>query len=509
MPTNVVTGQRGRIPPTQQQTAPSQINVDKQEHKKVHHTIAKWRIPSSDFAGTTTKNVEDSTTNINNNVCRDGVTVELTSLSEGENFVTVSSNDDGTPHKSISIVKGYQKLYIDNNNGHIKGSTAEYDGTSESVANETQKGDKLSNNNSTAVLCIDVDNISNCIAVKDIRLDTDSDDNSTDGNELKFFIARKVISKSSESSNNKSLSREEKEKSNQQNEDKEDGMSIDSDNTTSGYGTDDEKELNSTPTKNEVDTDENGKLLYHIRELLPRRQLRVLQVGDRIILCQNSGGSGNKEVCYKLEYLSSGTSTNIATAVVAPQEEKMGEDELDNTNNNSAESTKSFSSYLSGEVAVKEQDYVSGITTTDDRSSAENKEKEEVQVMKDAEKDDTSTKTGGLKVDGEVGSGGDTDDGKLAPSEKAPPLEVEYPDPDPDDTGKSQETSNFFTAAENQNTTEDDGDNDSDQELLSLTPADGKKNTAVKFEVDTNANEGSETDESGPDGVGIANVTNR
>ena len=103
MPTNVLTGrQKGRTPPTQQQTATIKMNVDKHK-EKVHHTIAKWRIPSSTAAGTTTMN-EDSTIT-NNNVCRDGVTAELTSLSEGENFVTFSNN--GIPHNNRQCDTAY------------------------------------------------------------------------------------------------------------------------------------------------------------------------------------------------------------------------------------------------------------------------------------------------------------------------------------------------------------------------------------------------------------------
>ena len=299
--------------------------------KKMQHEIATWWVHhTGSKSSPTNNNTNNSNTpnNTNNTLLhRDGRDVmDVSTLSEGENYILLmtldNDNNEQQQHnnnKSISIVKKISKL---------PSLTGENE--------EENDGKKI------AILCIDVDlsNGCGCVAVKDVRAMEEEragvgdeevgGGRDTSNNRMEFFIARRIASSSQQQ-----LPNEEKKKKKVKDDDDKQMSTVgsNSDSTTSGYGTDDEKDdaINNNneeegradlgvrfeldqevPPRGEVDVDNNNERknllsLYHHpeEEPLPRRQLRVLNDGDRIIMRYKSGGEEQEQVvsCMKMEYL--------------------------------------------------------------------------------------------------------------------------------------------------------------------------------------------------------------
>lgn len=278
--------------------------------------------------------------------CDERVT-STTSLSEGENWLVCSSSTSGASMDSLNvgIVSGcdlhqysgattWQPFPFDealNINNSILAHDAE-----ESLAGD-ENNRTSSNCVGVVLLCIDVDTKGKgFVAVKDIRpakqtlqrdKSTQKKDVMIDGivqtaDHIEFFLARRKV--------NKEVPDEKKAKKTNEAIAGEvgNGKSLDehkilsSGESTSGYGTDDEEdgndeveELNgrnelrlcdlSSPPK-ETDRDDEGHAIYHHPQLLPNRQLRVLQNGDRILLryiSETNGSSDSDRVSIvKFEY---------------------------------------------------------------------------------------------------------------------------------------------------------------------------------------------------------------
>ncbi|KAL9180369.1 hypothetical protein ACHAXT_008339 [Thalassiosira profunda] len=312
--------------------------------RKQNHELALWWMPENG-GGAKPPPAAENNDGACNEFSRDGMEVHhLTSLAEGENWVACSFAGDLSPASDhanndkpleVSIIKGRRSRYLDR--GRIKGGGAKAKalaGAEESLAEEDRGGQ-------IAVLCIDVDNDGHhVVAVKDVRLGS-ADDHRGDAEckrveGLEFFIARRrpreQPGKEQPKVGDKASDEEDKGGK------KEDSMSLGSgseDEGTSGYGTDDEQDANdeveemnersevrfcnsspsfgvkagqgahlrSAPSR-EVDVDKEGNHLYHLPEPLRRRQLRVLNDGDRILMRYWSPGhKDSSPPCAKLEYL--------------------------------------------------------------------------------------------------------------------------------------------------------------------------------------------------------------
>ncbi len=257
-------------------------------------------------------------------------------LSGGENWLvwTSSTTESAQPyvvnddlHKFTGATTGHP-FPIDEVLDMSNHKTA--DDVEESLAGDDNKA---SNRDGFALLCIDVDEKGKYVAVKDIRLidppgqqhladNMMDDDIAQAADNIEFFLARRKIYKELPVSNNEH-------KPNGvivQNVDIRNRVDVNncsSGESTSGYGSDDEKdcdddaeELNDynqvsfydglSPPPREKDQDDKGRALYHHPEPLPRRQLRVLHHGDRILLRYKStkgeGSDNNKWSIMKFEY---------------------------------------------------------------------------------------------------------------------------------------------------------------------------------------------------------------
>lgn len=271
--------------------------------------------------------------------CDERVT-STTSLSEGENWLVCSSSTSGASIDSLNV--GIVSCDLHQYSGATTWQPFPFDealNINNSIiahdAEESLAGDENNRTSSNCVgvvlLCIDVDTKGKgFVAVKDIRpaKQTVQRDKSTQkkvaqtAGDIEFFLARRKVKK--EVSDKKKAK-----KTNEAIAGKAgNGKSVDEHNTsssgesTSGYGTDDEEdgndeveELNgrnelglcdlSSPPK-ETDLDGDGQALYHHPQLLPNRQLRVLQNGDRILLryiSETNGSSDSDRVSIvKFEY---------------------------------------------------------------------------------------------------------------------------------------------------------------------------------------------------------------
>ncbi|KAL7453021.1 hypothetical protein ACHAWC_007105 [Mediolabrus comicus] len=294
--------------------------------------ISWWKVPNSSAA---------------DQVGCVGRVTSTASLSEGENWLVCSSSTSGASIDSLNVgivsscdlhqysgATTWQPFPFDealNINNSILAHDAE-----ESLAGD-ENNRTSSNCVGVVLLCIDVDTKGKgFVAVKDIRpaKQTEQRDKSTqkkdvmsDGiaqtaGNIEFFLARRKV--------NKEVPDEKKAKKSNEAIAGEvgNGKSLDEHKTsssgesTSGYGTDDEEEGNdeveelngrnelrlcdlSSPPK-ETDRDDEGKALYHHPQLLPNRQLRVLQNGDRILLryisATKEGSDSDRVSIVKFEY---------------------------------------------------------------------------------------------------------------------------------------------------------------------------------------------------------------
>jgi len=302
--------------------------MKKRRRSQLHHQLAWW------VASETTTEVGP-----------DGEHTNSTSLSEGENWLVCSSITTKPTHPPFSVC-------IVNNNLHkFSGATTGHpfpldealhirnpklaDDAEESLAGDENR---MSNREGIVLLCIDVDDKGKYVAVKDVRLDPAvqhksapknkdmmmGDDIAQAADNIEFFHARRKKydappgETKAKKSNDKIV-----ENGDNGNGDK---NNFSSGESTSGYGTDDEedgtdevdelKEHNEVrfydslgglpPPSRESDQDDKGRALYHHPELLPRRQLRVFQNGDRILLRyiskKEEGSESNNVSIVKFEY---------------------------------------------------------------------------------------------------------------------------------------------------------------------------------------------------------------
>jgi hypothetical protein len=203
----------------------------------------------------------------------------VSSLKEGENWLIVDGQV-GNNEPKISIIRCPKHAKSDTLNGAMKmkaeAQISEHDGKTNMVEQP--------------MLCIDVDNTSKCVAVKDIRDEIDPESNSS---QLEFFLIRRKRARCTQSDINdhrpgSKLSKLE-------------GTTCESDEMSSrGYTTDDEKEdaedLHETTASNKIneqhmeslpkesDVDSEGSPLYEHPDPLPSRQLRILRDGDRLLM---------------------------------------------------------------------------------------------------------------------------------------------------------------------------------------------------------------------------------
>ncbi|KAL7549723.1 hypothetical protein ACHAWF_012987 [Thalassiosira exigua] len=317
----------------------------RRRNAQFHHEIAKWWAPPPvENEGAAKRPAAVGGGDPGDTFLRDGSEVtNFTGLSEGENWVACSlhehtNENNGPPH--VSIIKGHKNLYLEH--GHVKGRGAKpMNGADESLEGVSISGGDF------AILCIDVDKKGHCVTVKDIRQsDCQSDAGQNKEGGFEVFLAR---SRSRRGQVKKNMPEKPKVVNFQEDPagDKDEALFVGSasdDQSTNGYGTDDEKDANDEieelNERNEVrfchlnpafetadhaveggtrhhadpprEADEdNGKLLYHHPELLPRRQMRVLRNGDRILMrywppghpISPNKAHGQYAPCIKLEYL--------------------------------------------------------------------------------------------------------------------------------------------------------------------------------------------------------------
>ena len=216
------------------------------------------------------------------------------SLKEGENWLTFG-DDDSRGNPKISMVHGmFQKAGTD---ADAKGGKMEVGSQSEHHRIENESG-----NLPLRVLCIDVDNSSECLAVKDICACAKKC-------QLDFYLVRRKRLRGATSyqrNHGKNIITNEK-----------DAATYESDEmSSSGYTSDDEKDdredvhdectdTNNGTISEETAVDSDGHNLYESPERLPRRQLRVLRDGDRIVIRYSPSNATNDSLprIAKLEYM--------------------------------------------------------------------------------------------------------------------------------------------------------------------------------------------------------------
>lgn len=301
--------------------------MKKRRRSQLHHQLAWWV-------------ASDKTTIVG----PDGEQKNSTSLSEGENWLVCSLITTRPTDSPFNV------CIVNNNLHNFSGATTGHpfpfdealntrDPKLTDDAEESLAGDEIGTSNceGIALLCIDVDDKGKYVAVKDVRLDTTvqhkaasknkhmtmGDDIAQTAANIEFFHARRKkysappVEKKAKNSNDVIV----------HNCDNGNGdKSFSSGESTSGYGTDDEEdgidevdELNEhnevrfydslgrvPPPLRESDQDDKGRALYHHPELLPRRQLRVFQQGDRILLRyiseKEEGSERNRVFIVKFEY---------------------------------------------------------------------------------------------------------------------------------------------------------------------------------------------------------------
>mmetsp|Transcript_419 Transcript_419/g.964 ORF Transcript_419/g.964 Transcript_419/m.964 type:complete len:1229 (+) Transcript_419:32-3718(+) len=264
---------------------------------------------------------------------------DSTLLSDGENWLVCSSvTTESKQPFSVRIVNSDLHEISGATNGNPFPFDEAMDSRNPKLADDAEEslaGDdnRTSIREGVALLCIDVDEKGNYVAVKDIRPQHKSspnedmmidDDIAQIANNIDFFHARRKtynelpVDKKSNKSNDAIVENGDNGKR------LDDNKNCSSGESTSGYGSDDEEdgndeveELNehnqvrfddgpSSPSR-ESDYDDKGRALYHHPDPLPRRQLRVLQHGDRIILryktAKRGGGESSKVSIMKFEYI--------------------------------------------------------------------------------------------------------------------------------------------------------------------------------------------------------------
>eukprot|EP00956_Cyclotella_meneghiniana_P035820 scaffold118490_cov73-Cyclotella_meneghiniana.AAC.4 len=224
--------------------------------KRKHHEISSWWQP-------VVPPPAESEGAIANDSC------EIHPLKEGENWL-VFSNDKNAP--KISVIHG-PMLSADNVRNDDKMMEV----------NDAGRGGRGSNL-PLSVLCIDVDNSTNCVAVKDVRDQSKVFETNDNQFKLEFFLARRKLGvKNSDRINQTHCNETNSE---------DPGENVPSDLSSRGYTSDDEKddleddELKQKQTCDLVpeEKDADGNPLYEPHEILPSRQLRVLSDRDRIIM---------------------------------------------------------------------------------------------------------------------------------------------------------------------------------------------------------------------------------
>ena len=192
---------------------------------------------------------------------------QIHSLKEGENWL-VFHNDKNAP--KISVIHG-PMLSADDVRDEDKMDVDGVEGGS--------KDTKVS------VLCIDVDNTTNCLAVKDVRDQSKAFETNDNQFKLELFLARRKLGVKNSDKRNRTHCHEK----NIENE----GKSVSSDLSSRGYTSDDENDdLEETDDLKQKQTcdlvpeekDADGNPLYEPHEILPSRQLRILRDRDRIIM---------------------------------------------------------------------------------------------------------------------------------------------------------------------------------------------------------------------------------
>ena len=316
-------------------TTPSQPDVpsgySKRETKKrrrsqLHHQMAWW--------------IADQTAN---QVGPDGHT-NLTLVSEGENWLVCSSNKTATTQPfSVCIVNNDLHKFSGATTGHPFPFDEALDNRSSKLADDAEEslaGDsaRASNHEGIALLCIDVDEKGRYVAVKDVRHIIDppvqqlksapngdmmDDDIAHLADNIEFFHARRKTY-NEPPLNKKASKADDVIVENGDDKKRSDDTNCSSGESTSGYGSDDEEDCNdaaeelnehnqvrfydgpSLPSR-ESDKDDKGRSKYHHPESLSRRQLRVLQNGDRILLryktTKGEGSESNKFCIMKFEYI--------------------------------------------------------------------------------------------------------------------------------------------------------------------------------------------------------------
>ena len=209
------------------------------------------------------------------------------SLKEGENWLSFG-DDDSRGNPKISIVHGmFQKA----GTADAKGEKMEIDSKPEHHRAENESG-----NSPLRVLCIDVDNSSKCLAVKDIGACAKKC-------QLDFYLVRRKRIRGA-----KFYHRNHK-TANTANE--KDAATYESDEmSSSGYTSDDEKDDHESVHEecagvNNETLDSDDHNVYESPEHLPPRQLRVLRDGDRIEIryTPRNVTNGSLPRIAKLEYV--------------------------------------------------------------------------------------------------------------------------------------------------------------------------------------------------------------
>ena len=319
------------VTPSQPDDVPpgySKHGTKKRRRSQLHHQIAWW------ISNRTTNEV---------GLGPDGENTTSTLLSEGENWLVCSSSTSPTQPFNVCIVNNDLHKFSGATTGQPCPFEDALDNRTSKLADDAEESlagvpARTSNHEGIALLCIDVDEKGRCVAVKDMRQidpsvqqhkSAPNEDMMTDddivqaASNIEFFHARRKIyiepplDKKASKSNDVIVE-------NGNDKKRLDDTNCSSGESTSGYGSDDEEDCNdaaeelnehnqvrfydgpSLPSR-ESDQDDKGRAMYHHAESLPRRQLRVLQNGERILLryktTKGEGSEREKVFIMKFEYM--------------------------------------------------------------------------------------------------------------------------------------------------------------------------------------------------------------
>ena len=208
-------------------------------------------------------------------------------LQEGENWLVCSFSHTQPPFSCI--VDGSLNKIMGATTGRPFPLNKALDIGSSKPFNDTQAPSKEDDDRmGFALLCIDIDG--EYVALKDVRqkqMQATNKELKAAADNIELFICRKRNKSQTSAKKADEVNVDEKHLDGQKN--------YSSDESTSGCGTDEVEELTEAcssarrpPPKRETDQDDNGRFLYGYPEPLPRRQLRVLEHGDRILLRYSS-----------------------------------------------------------------------------------------------------------------------------------------------------------------------------------------------------------------------------